>query len=115
MVFVPGASNTVYVCKVDAEHYINDHYRYEGPVFGYVEGFASQRTAQGYRIAAEISLFKSEVEDPGWVPDREIRVGVLVHDADDPEGRNTKTIGVWRTAADAAENCASLTTFVTEK
>ena len=76
---------------------------------------AARKTEKGYRLETRIVFYRGEVEESGWAADREIRVGVLVQDADDPEGRDRKTIGVWRTAADARDNCASLTTFVTEK
>jgi len=55
------------------------------------------------------------VEDPDWVARREVRVGALVNDSDDPHGADRKSaIGFWNTAADAGEDCASLTTFITE-
>ena len=51
----------------------------------------------------------------GWVANRDVRIGVLVHDSDDPNGKEPKSsMGVWRTAADAGEDCTSLATFVTE-
>ena len=55
------------------------------------------------------------VEDPGWVEKRELRIGMLVTDADDPKAAEPKrTMAIWRTAADAAQDCSSLTTFVRE-
>jgi len=76
----------------------------------------SKVTDKGYRIVADIHFHTGDVEDPGWVANRDVRIGVLVHDSDDPNGKDRKSsMGVWRTAADAGEDCTSLTTFVTEK
>ena len=85
---------------------------YERLRVGSLRGVASRKTAKGYVIELDIHFHTGEVEEPGWVAQRALRLGLLVHDADG-QGRKA-TIGVWRTAADAAENCASLTPFVTE-
>ena len=83
---------------------------------GSIRGVASKKTEKGYIMEVNVHFHTAELEDPGWVAKRPLRIGVLVNDSDDPEGKDRKaTIGVWRTADDAAENCASLTTFVTEK
>jgi hypothetical protein len=80
---------------------------------GSIRGVASRKTEKGYTMEVDIHFHTAEVEDPGWVANRPIRLGVLVNDSDG-QGRKS-TIGVWRTAADAAEDCSSLTTFITEK
>ena len=90
-------------------------FKYETTTFGDVYGVASTKTAKGYRLMVDVHFHGGEVEDPGWVAGRALRIGVLVHDSDGAEGKNSKTIGVWRTAADAGDDCTSLTTFVTEK
>jgi parallel beta-helix repeat protein len=83
--------------------------------FADVREVASRKTPKGYVIELDVHFHTGEVEDPGWVANRPIRLGVLVNDADDPAAGRKATIGAWRTAADAAEDCSSLTTFVTEK
>ena len=83
--------------------------------FGSIRGVASRKTEKGYIMELDIHFHTAQVDDPGWVVKRPLRVGLLVHDSDDPEARTRQsTIGAWRTAEDAAENCDSLTTFVTE-
>jgi len=44
-----------------------------------------------------------------------VRIGVLVHDCDDPSGKPKATLALWNTADDAAEDCSSLAAFLTEK
>jgi parallel beta-helix repeat protein len=80
---------------------------------GSIRGVASRKTEKGYIIEVDIHFHTAEVEDPGWVANRAIRLGVLVNDVDG-QGRKA-TIGAWRTAADAADDCSSLTPFMTEK
>ena len=76
---------------------------------------ASSKTAKGYRLEADIHFHGNEVEDPGWTAGRPVRIGVLVHNSDDPAGKQRKaTIGLC-TAANVGEDCTSMTTFVTEK
>ena len=91
-------------------------FRYEGTPFGAVSRLDSRKTANGYRLEADIHFYSGEVEDPGWVANRPVRIGVLVHDSDDPIGKRRKaTLGLWRTATSVGEDCTSMTTFVTEK
>ena len=90
--------------------------RFEGQPFGEIVKTASRRTPKGYTIAVQVHFRSNLVEEPGWTANREIRAGVLVNDSDDPHGRGCKTtMGLWRTAADALQDCSSLTTFVLEK
>jgi hypothetical protein len=100
LVFVPGDG------KAEAS------FRYRGTPYGSVRRLRSEKTAKGYRLEVDIHFFAAEVEDPGWTAGRPVRIGVLVHDSDDPSGGPKSTLGLWRTAA---EDSTSLTTFVTEK
>jgi parallel beta-helix repeat protein len=103
MVFLPGEGES------------KPTWRFEGVPYGGVMQLASQPTAKGYRLEAHIHFCAQEIEDPGWVANRAVRIGALVYQADDPGGRRRKaTIGVWRTAANVGEDCTSMTTFVTE-
>jgi hypothetical protein len=89
---------------------------FDGKTFGYIAKVASRKTDKGYTIEMDIHFRSGLVEEPGWAEKRELRVGVLVNDSDDPQGSDRKTtLGVWRTAADAAQDCTSLTTFALEK
>jgi hypothetical protein len=82
---------------------------------GDIRKIASRKTDKGYIIEMDLHFHTGEVEDPDWVARREVRVGALVNDSDDPNGADRKSaIGFWNTAADAGEDCASLTTFITE-
>jgi hypothetical protein len=115
LVLMPGGGKHR-AFETEATRYACSAYRYEGTPFGDIGGVNSQVTDKGYRIVADIHFHGGEVESPGWVANREVRIGLLVHDSDDPNGQSRKaTIGVWRTAADAGENCVSFTTFVTEQ
>ena len=74
-------------------------FRFEGTPFGTVPRLESSKTAKGYRLEADIHFYNNEVEDPGWTAGRPVRIGVLVHDSDDPAGRQRKaTIGLSRAA-----------------
>ena len=87
-----------------------------GQPFGEIRKVVSKRTEKGYVIALQIHFRSNLVEQPGWVANRDIRAGVLVNDSDDSRGADRKTtMGLWRTAADALQDCSSLTTFVLEK
>jgi hypothetical protein len=90
--------------------------KFVGPPLGEIVKAASRKTARGYTVTMQIHFHTNQIEAPGWSANREIRVGVLVHDSDDPSARGCKcTIGLWRTAADAATNCASLTSMMLQK
>ena len=111
--YSPGAFKIVFV---PADGKSKATFRYEGTPFGSVARLDSKKTAGGYRLEADIHFHQDEVEDPGWVEKRPVRVGVLVHDSDDPAGKHCKaTLGLWRTAANVGEDCTSMTTFITEK
>ena len=103
IVFVPGDGKS------------KASFRYEGtPWLG--SRLDSEKTAKGYRLEADIHFHGGEVEDPGWVAGRPVRIGVLVHDSDDPAGKRGKRPSAsGDTAADVGEDCTSMTTFVTEK
>jgi hypothetical protein len=103
IIFVPGDG------KADPS------FRYRGAPYGGVHRLRSQKTANGYRLEADIHFCAAEVDDPGWSAGRPVRIGVLVHDSDDPSGGPKSTLALWRTAADSAVDTTSLTTFVTEK
>lgn len=110
--YTPGVLRIVFVPGDDKN---KATFKYLTTTFGDIVACGSRRTAKGYRIEADLHFHGGEVEDPGWVAGRAVRIGILVRDADDAAGKNVKTMGVWRTAADATEDCTSLTTFVTEK
>jgi hypothetical protein len=103
LVFVPGDG------KVEATS------RYRGTPYGFVRRLRSEKTAKGYRLEADVHFFATEVDDPGRAAGRPVRIGVLVHDCDDPSGKPKSTLAFWNTADDAAEDCASLAAFLTEK
>ena len=90
--------------------------KFVGPPLGEIVKMGSKKTPHGYTVTMQIHFHTNQIEAPGWSANREIRVGVLVHDSDDPTAKECKcTIGLWRTAADAAANCASLTSMMLQK
>jgi len=104
VVMVPGADGAEATAK------------FEGQPFGSIAKVASKKTDRGYTIELQVHFRSNLIEEPGWVENREIRVGALVNDSDDPNGADRKcAVGVWRTALDVDKNCASLTTMMLEK
>ena len=85
---------------------------FEGQPFGEIRKVISMRTQKGYVIGVQVHFRSNLVEPPGWVDNRDIRVGVLVNDSDDSSAGRKTTLGLWRTAADASQDCSSLTTFI---
>ena len=73
----------------------------------------TKRTAKGYNVAVRLRF--RNMDEPGWVPGREIRVGALVNDCDDPAAGRKAVLGLWRTALDADKSCVSLTRFTLQK
>jgi hypothetical protein len=110
--YSPGVFKIIFV---PADEKTKASFRYDGPPFGAVTRVTSKKTAKGYRLEADIHFHTGQVEDPGWVAKRPVRIGVLVYDSDNPAGKRKSTLGLWRTAADVGQDCTSMTTFVTEK
>jgi hypothetical protein len=72
-------------------------------------------TETGYVLEMMIRFRDENLEEP-WVAGRSLRIGVLVNDSDDPSSEAPKSrMGVWRTADNAPESCASWTAFVLGK
>ena len=89
---------------------------YEGQPFGSITKVASKKTEHGYTMEIQVHFRSNLVEEPGWTEGREIRVGVLANDSDEPNGGDRKSaMGVWRTALDADKDCSSLRTIKLEK
>ena len=87
-----------------------------GQPFGAISKVASKKTATGYTVELQIHFRSNLVETPGWAANRQVRVGVLVNDSDDPAGKDHKCVmGLWGTAADAQTDCSSLTTMTLKK
>ena len=109
LILVPGEEGTEGTYQFGKLKFGNMGYTYGGKML-------SKRTARGYIIEVDLHFGTGQVEDPGWVANREIRVGVLVNDSDDPNGKDRKsTLGFWRTTANVGEDCTSMTTFMMEK
>ena len=87
-----------------------------GQPFGVISKVASKKTEKGYTVELRIHFRSNLVETPGWVANRQVRVGVLVNHSDDPAGKDKKCVmGLWHTAADAETDCSSLTTMTLKK
>jgi parallel beta-helix repeat protein len=80
-----------------------------GPMIAHQKSVVTRKTAKGY--TAEVRLRFRNMDEPGWVAGREFRVGALVNDCDDAAAGRKSVVGLWRTAADAVTNCATLTRF----
>jgi parallel beta-helix repeat protein len=84
-----------------------------GAPIAHTKMVATKRTPKGYNV--EVRLRFRNMDEPGWVAGREIRVGALVNDSDDPSAGRKSVLGLWRTALDADKSCISLTRFTLQK
>ena len=80
-----------------------------GPMIAHQKKVVTKKTAKGYTV--EVYLRFRNMDEPGWVDGREFRIGALVNDCDDPAAGRKSVLSLWRTAADAVTNCATLTRF----
>ena len=80
-----------------------------GAPIAYTKKVVTKKTNKGYNMSRSACAFRN-MDEPGWVPGREIRVGAGQRLRQPQHGRKS-VLGLWRTALDADKSCISLTRF----